>query len=203
MDDPVLGWTAQEEEEPEEEEAPRKGVAERLLESRIILVAEPISSELAEDVVGRLLLLDDLDTKASIDVYINSPGGSVDAGFAMYDVMQFIAAPVRCICTGLTASAAVIVLLAAPKKHRLSLPNSRFLLHQPSGGVRGSATDAKIEADEILKIRSKINQLISDGTGQPVEKVEEDTKRNYWMGAEEALKYGLVTKIAKSRKDLR
>ena len=204
MDEPVLRWTADEEEdeEQEDEERPRKHLAERLLDSRIILVADPISSELAQDVLGRLLLLDEQDPKAPIDVYINSPGGSVDAGFAMYDMIRFISAPTRCICTGLTASAAVIVLLAAPKKSRLSLPNSRFLIHQPSGGVRGSATDAKIEADEILKIRRKINQLVSDETGQPLEKVEEDTKRNYWMGADEARKYGLVAKIVKARKDI-
>jgi ATP-dependent Clp protease protease subunit len=206
MDEPVLRWMADEEEEEEEEleeeERPRKQLAERLLESRIVLVADPISSELAQDVISRLLLLDEEDPKAPIEVYINSPGGSVDAGFAIYDMIRFISAPVRCICTGLTASAAVIVLLAAPKKSRLSLPNSRFLIHQPSGGVRGSATDAKIEADEILKIRSKINQLVADETGQPMEKVEEDTKRNYWMGADEARKYGLVTKVVKTKKDV-
>lgn len=204
MDEPVLRWMADEDEEEEldEEERPHKQLAERLLDSRIVLVADPISSELAQDVISRLLLLDGQDAKAPIDIYINSPGGSVDAGFAMYDMIRFISAPARCICTGLTASAAVIVLLAAPKKSRLSLPNSRFLIHQPSGGVRGSATDAKIEADEILKIRSKINLLISGETGQPIEKVEEDTKRNYWMGADEARKYGLVTKVVKAKKDV-
>ena len=174
MDEPVLRWMADEDEEEEldEEERPHKQLAERLLDSRIVLVADPISSELAQDVISRLLLLDGQDAKAPIDIYINSPGGSV------------------------------IVLLAAPKKSRLSLPNSRFLIHQPSGGVRGSATDAKIEADEILKIRSKINLLISGETGQPIEKVEEDTKRNYWMGADEARKYGLVTKVVKAKKDV-
>ncbi|NLW51399.1 MAG: ATP-dependent Clp protease proteolytic subunit [Candidatus Brocadiaceae bacterium] len=192
----------EEDEELEGEGRPHKQLAERLLESRVVLVADPISSDLAQDVISRLLLLDEQDAKAPIDIYVNSPGGSVDAGFAMYDMIRFISAPARCICTGLTASAAVVVLLAAPKKSRLSLPNSRFLIHQPSGGVRGSATDAKIEADEILKIRSKINQLIADETGQPMERVEEDTKRNYWMGAEEARKYGLITKVVKSRKEI-
>jgi ATP-dependent Clp protease protease subunit len=192
-----------EEEEEEEEGYPRKHLAERLLKSRVILVAEPISSEVAEDVVGRLLLLDAEDEKTLIDLYINSPGGSVDAGFAIYDMARFITAPVRCICTGLTASAAVLVLLAAPKKHRLSLPNARFLIHQPSGGVRGSVTDVKIEADEILKIRKRINALISDETGQPMEKVEEDTRRNRWLDAEQAVEYGLVSKILKSKKELK
>lgn len=193
----------EDEEEEEEEGYPRKHLAERLLESRVILVAEPVSSELAEDVVGRLLLLDAEDDKSPIDLYINSPGGSVDAGFAVYDMARFITAPVRCICTGLTASAAVLVLLGAPKKHRLSLPNARFLIHQPSGGVRGSVADVKIEADEILKIRKRINALISDETGQPIEKVDEDTSRNRWLDAEQAVEYGLVTKIVKSKKELK
>jgi len=202
-DEPDEEEEEEEEEEDEEEGYPRKHVAERLLESRVILLAEPISSELAEDVVGRLLLLDGENEKASIDLYINSPGGSVDAGFAIYDMARFITAPVRCICTGLTASAAVLVLLAAPKKHRLSLPNARFLIHQPSGGVRGSVADVKIEADEIIKIRKRINLLIAEETEQPIEKVEEDTSRNRWLDAEQAVKYGLVNKIVKSKKEVK
>ncbi|MHC4479653.1 MAG: ATP-dependent Clp protease proteolytic subunit [Planctomycetota bacterium] len=195
---------AQEEPEEEEEEYPgHKHLTDRLLDSRIILLADPITSELAEDIVAKLLLLDAGDAEAPIDLYINSPGGSVDAGFAIYDMARFITAPVQCICTGLTASAAVVVLMAAAKEHRLSLPNSRFLLHQPSGGVRGSVADVKIEADEILKIRRRINSLIAEGTGQPVEKVEEDTRRNYWMNADEALDYGLISGIVSSRKDLK
>jgi len=203
MDEPLRQWTAGDEDEPEEEPLPRKFLTERLLESRTILLAEPISSELAEDVISRLLVLDGEDEKAIIDVYVNSPGGSVDAGFAIYDVVRFISAPVRCICTGLTASAAVIVLMAAPKKYRLSLPNARFLIHQPSGGVRGSVSDVKIEANEILKIRQRINNLVAKETGQPPEKVEQDTQRNYWMSAEEALDYGLISKIVDSKKALK
>jgi ATP-dependent Clp protease protease subunit len=201
----VEDWTLrlqQEPEEEDEEEYPRKHLAERLLESRVILLAEPVTSELAEDVVARLLLLDGEDEKAPIDMYINSPGGSVDAGFAIYDMARFISAPVRCICTGLTASAAVVVLLSAPKKRRLSLPSARFLIHQPSGGVRGSAADFKIEADEILKIHERINRLISEETGQLIEKVREDMRRNYWMDATEALEYGLVSKVVESKKQL-
>ena len=192
-------------EEPEEKaaESPRKHLIERLLESRIILMAEPITAELAEAVVTKLLLLDGADSKAPIDLYINSPGGSVDAGFAIYDMARFVTAPVRCICNGLTASAAVIVLLAAQKKNRLSLPNSRFLIHQPSGGARGSTADIEIEAHQILKIRERINKLIAEETGQPVEKVEQDTRRNYWMDAQEALDYGLVYKIVTAKKELK
>jgi len=205
MAETIEQWALHLQEEPEEEaeeEYPRRHLAERLLESRIVLLAEPITSELAEDVVAKLLLLDGEDEKAPIDIYINSPGGSVDAGFAIYDMARFVSAPVRCICTGLTASAAVVVLLAAPKKRRLSLPNARFLMHQPSGGVRGSAADFKIEADEILKIHERINRLISEETGQPIEKVREDTRRNYWMDASEAVKYGLVSKVVDSKKEL-
>ncbi|MGD2173797.1 MAG: ATP-dependent Clp protease proteolytic subunit [Candidatus Brocadiaceae bacterium] len=189
------------EEAPEEEEG-RKRLTDKLLDSRIILLTEPITSDLAEEVAASLLLLDEEDPDAPIDLYINSPGGSVDAGFAIYDMARFISSPVRCICTGLTASAAAIVLLAATKENRLSLPNSRFLIHQPSGGVRGSTADIEIEADQILKIRERINRLISGETGQPLEKVEQDTRRNYWMDAEAAVEYGLVTRIVQSRKDL-
>lgn len=191
------------EEEPAEEELPRRHLVERLLKSRIILLSESITSELSEDVVAKLLVLDGEDEKAPIDLYINSPGGGVDAGFVIYDMARFISAPVRCICTGLTASAAVIALLAAPRESRLSLPNARFLMHQPSGGVRGSTADVEIEAHQILKIRERINALIAEETGQPVEKVTEDTRRNYWMSAQEALEYGLINRIVESRKELK
>ena len=192
---------AQEEYEPEE--APHRQLLDRLLDSRTILLNEAISSDVSEDVTARLLILDAEDGKAPIDIYINSPGGGVDAGFAIYDMARFISAPVRCICTGLTASAAVVVLLAAPKKARLSLPNARFLIHQPSGGVRGATADVEIEAKQILKIRQRINELIAEETGQPVDKVAEDTARNYWMDAPEAIEYGLISKIVAARKDLK
>jgi len=189
-------------EEEEEEEAPRKHLSERLLEYRTILLSEPITSELGEDMAAKLLVLDAEDSEAPIDIYINSPGGSVDAGFAIYDMVRFINAPVRCVCTGLTASAAVIVLIAAPKEYRLSLPNARILIHQPSGGASGSVADIQIEATEILKIRQKINELIAEETGQPVEKVEQDTRRNYWLSAEESVAYGLISRVITSRKEL-
>ncbi len=192
-----------EEEEEEEDESHRKNLSDRLLEYRTILLSEPISAELAEDITAKLLVLDAEDAKASIDIYINSPGGSVDAGFAIYDMMRFITAPVRCICTGLTASAAVVILLAAPKKNRLSLPNARILIHQPSGGASGSVADIQIEANEILKIRRHINALIAKETGQPLEKVEQDTRRNYWLSAEESLEYGLISKVIATRKELK
>jgi ATP-dependent Clp protease protease subunit len=194
--------TATNEESPGEGEEGRKALLERLLDSRIVLMNDPISADLAEEVATKLLLLDEEDPGAPIDLYINSPGGSVDAGFAIYDMARFIAAPVRCICTGLTASAAVVVLLSAPAERRLSLPNSRFLIHQPSAGVRGSTADIEIEANQILKIRERINGLISEETGQPLDKVAEDTRRNYWMDADEAIEYGLIARIVASRKEL-
>ena len=177
-------------------------LSERLLESRTILLAAPITKEIAEYTTSKLLLLEHESEKEPINLYINSPGGDVDAGFAIFDAVRFILAPVRCISTGLTASAAAIVLLAVPKKMRLSLPNSRFLMHQPSIGIHGSAADIRIEANEILKMREKINRLISEETGQPLEKVEKDTRRNYWMDAVEAKEYGLISKIVKSRSEV-
>jgi len=189
--------------EADEKERDRASLSDRLLKSRTILLAEPITKDLAERVCARLLLLDGEDDSKPITLYVNSPGGDVDAGFAIFDMARFISAPIRCISTGLTASAAVIVLLAAPKKRRYSLPSSRFLMHQPSTGVHGSRADIQIEANEILKIRAKINELIAHETGQPVQKVEKDTSRNYWMSAEEAHEYGLITKIIRSKSDVK
>jgi len=175
---------------------------ERLLQSRTIMIADMIAKDLAERATAKLLLLEQESDSKPINLYINSPGGDVDAGFGIFDIIRFISAPVRCISAGLTASAAVIVLLAAPKDRRLSLPNSRFLMHQPSTGVRGSSSDIRIEANEILKIRQRINELIAEETGQQVEKVEKDTRRNYWMTAEEAIGYGLVERILQSRTEI-
>lgn len=176
--------------------------AERLLKSRTILLAEPITKDLAERISTKLLLLDQDSGTEPINLYVNSSGGDVDAGFAIFDLTRFISAPVRCISTGLTASAAIIVLLAAPKERRFSLPNSRFLMHQPSTGVHGSTADIQIEATEILKIRARINELIAEETGQSVEKVDADTRRNYWMNAEEAEQYGLILKIVTSKSEM-
>lgn len=207
MVDPKRPWA--DEEEPDEDDemegedqnAP-KPVTERLMESRTIQLAKPVTPDLGEEVIARLLLLDDEDPEAPINVYINSPGGSVDTGFAIYDMMHFINAPVRCIANGLCASAGVIILLGADKEDRLSLPNSRFMIHQPSGGAHGSVEDIRIEAEEILKIRKKINEQIAEETGQTVEQVEKDTRRNRWLSAEEAVEYGLIERVIRSRKEL-
>ncbi len=189
----------EDEEKDEEENGP---LSERLLKSRTIILAEPVSKELAQKVTTQLLILDNEDEEAPIDLYINSPGGDVDAGYAIFDMIRFVSAPVRCISNGLTASAAVVVLLAAPSERRYSLPNSRFLMHQPSTGVKGSTADIKIEANEIIRIREKINKLIAEETGQNVEKVRKDTKRNYWIGAEDAQDYGLISTIVRNKKEV-
>lgn len=177
-----------------EEPAKETPLAAMLLQSRLVMVVGEVDQELAEDVISRLLLL---DTKSHdpIKVIIASPGGHVDSGYAIYDVMRFIASPVISIGAGWVASIAVPILLGADKDKRFALPNTRFLLHQPSGGAGGQAADIRIEAREILKIRNRINALISRETGQPEDKVAKDSDRNFWMSAEEALEYKLISKI--------
>jgi ATP-dependent Clp protease protease subunit len=170
-------------------------VTMRLLKRRTVLLTGEINRRSSQRLIAELLLLSEEDPKEPIKLFINSQGGDADAGFAIFDVIRFIEAPVKAVCAGLAASAAVIVLLACPKERRLSLPNARFLIHQPSTGIRGSAADIQIEASEILKLREKGDRLISDETGQPLEKVKKDTHRNYWMSAPEARDYGLIGRI--------
>ena len=174
---------------------PENMIALRLLKQRTVMLAGEINRESAQQVITKLLLLGEESSEEPIKFFINSPGGDADAGFAIYDVVRYIPSPVQMITAGLAASAAVIVLLASPKERRFSLPNARFLIHQPSTGVRGDASDIQIEASEILKCREKINKLIAEETGKTVENVHSDTLRNFWMSAEEALKYGLVGEV--------
>ena len=177
-------------------------IGEKLMKSRIIMITDVITKKLAQTTIGQLLILEQEDPEKEIKVFINSPGGDADAGFAIYDMMKFIKPKIKNICAGVAASAAVIILLGADKENRVSLPNSRILIHQPSTGVHGTASDIQIEASEILKCREKINRMISDETNREFEKVENDTKRNYWMSAEEAVEYGLISKIIKTQSDL-
>ena len=177
-------------------------IGEKLMKSRIIMITDVITKKLAQTTIGQLLILELEDPEKEIKVFINSPGGDADAGFAIYDMMKFIKPKIKNICAGVAASAAVIILLGADKESRVSLPNSRILIHQPSTGVHGTASDIQIEASEILKCREKINRMISDETNREFEKVENDTKRNYWMSAEEAVEYGLISKIIKTQSDL-
>lgn len=177
-------------------------LAMKLLESRSILLSGPIDSDLAAKVVAQLLILDADDSERPIKVFINSPGGAVDSGFAIYDMMRFVSAPVHTICTGLAASAATVILLGADKGHRYSLPNTRFMLHQPSSGMQGQASDIEISAREIIRLRRRINELLAEGTGQTVERIFEDLARDYWMPAEDAIEYGLIDKVVSSASEL-
>ena len=176
-------------------------LSEMLMKSRTILIAEEVTKQLAQRVTAQLLLLEQESDKDGIKMYINSPGGDADAGFAIYDMMRFVKPKIKTICAGVTASAAVIILIGTEKENRFSLPNARILIHQPSTGVHGTASDIQIEASEILKCREKINTLIAKETNRELIKVENDTKRNYWMSAEEAVTYGLLRKIIKTHDD--
>lgn len=168
----------------------------KLLENRTIMISEGIDARVAQRVINHLLALN-VEGDKPIYVYVNSPGGEVNSGFAIYDAMRYINSEVRIITAGLCASIATIINLGAPKEHRYSLPNGRFLIHQPliGGHVQGQASDLEITAREIIKTRAKINELLAEECGQKVAKVEEDTARDYWMNAEEALEYGLISKI--------
>ena len=179
-----------------------RGLEERMLRSRTVALFEPITPKSSRRVVASLLVLEAEDPKAPITLLINSPGGSVDDGFAIYDAMRFVSCPVRVLCVGLSASAANIVLLGAPKGSRFSLPNTRVLLHQPSTGASGTASDLAITAREILKTRKRLNELLTAETGQKKERIEEDTNRDYWLSAGEAKEYGLIDRVVASRKDL-
>lgn len=194
--------------EQKEPEGPRSlGVVNelesRLLKQRKVLIFGGINDRIAKDVTGRLLALAGASADP-IDVYINSPGGHVESGDTIHDMIRFVdgAAPVRVIGTGWVASAGAHIYLAGRKENRFCLPQTRFLLHQPMGGVRGPAVDIDIEAKEIVKMRERLNRLIARETGQPYEKVARDTDRNHWMSAEEAIAYGMVSKVISSVTDL-
>ena len=183
--------------------APINELESRLLRQRKVLIFGAIDDKLARDVSGRLLAL--AATSEPIDVYVNSPGGHVESGDTIHDMIRFVdsVAPVRMIGTGWVASAGALIYLGAAPERRFCLPNTRFLLHQPMGGVRGPATDIDIEAREILKMRERINRIIARETGQSLERVDRDTDRNYWMSAEEAIAYGMVSRVVGNLQDLR
>ena len=172
----------------------------RLLEERIVFLAGPITDLNANVVIAQMLYLTSRDPKRDIKLYINSPGGSVTAGLAIYDTMQYIKCPVSTICIGLTASMAAIILAAGNKNKRFALPNAEILLHQVAGGAQGQATEIEITAKQIIKIKGSINQILSKHTGQPIERVEKDTDRDFYMTAEEAKQYGLIDEVITSVK---
>jgi ATP-dependent Clp protease, protease subunit len=167
----------------------------RLLKDRIIMVSDEVNDQMANSIVAQLLFLAADDPEKDISLYINSPGGSTSAGFAIFDTMNYISPDVRTICTGMAASFGAMLLLAGTKGKRFALPNSEIMIHQPLGGARGQATDLEISAKRILKLRQHINEIIAEKTGQPVEKVALDTDRDYFMSAYEAKEYGIIDEI--------
>ncbi|MGM7723942.1 ATP-dependent Clp endopeptidase proteolytic subunit ClpP [uncultured Metabacillus sp.] len=172
----------------------------RLLKDRIIMIGDEINDHVANSVVAQLLFLAADDPDKDISLYINSPGGSVTAGFAIFDTMQYIKPDIRTICTGLAASFGATLLLAGTKGKRYALPNSEIMIHQPLGGVKGQATDIEISARRILKLKEHVNQLYADFTGQPIEKIRIDTERDFYMSAEEAVEYGIIDEVLNSTK---
>ncbi|MFA7254433.1 MAG: ATP-dependent Clp endopeptidase proteolytic subunit ClpP [Patescibacteria group bacterium] len=169
----------------------------RLLKDRIVFLGGQINDDVANLVVAQLLFLEAEDTKKDIQMYINSPGGSVYAGMAIYDTMKYVKPQVSTICVGMAASMAAFLLAGGEKSKRFSLPNSRILIHQPMGGTEGQASDIKIQAEEILKIRDEMNKILAGNTGQPLEKIAQDTDRDFYMRASEAVKYGIIDKVIK------
>ncbi len=194
----------EEDEDEEEEEEEKKGKKDRafdgdlgksLMKSRTILMTDGVDAKLAARITAQLLILDHQDPQKPIRMFINSPGGHADSGFAIYDMVRFIRAPVRMIVAGMAASAAAIVLAAPKKENRFSFPNSRILIHQPMVAFRGVASDIKIGAQQILKMKERGNRIISEATGQPIERVAEDSDRDFWLTAEEAVTYGMIGRV--------
>jgi len=172
----------------------------RLLKERIIFIGGPVTDDVANSVIAQLLFLDHEDPKKDILMYINSPGGAVTAGLAIYDTMQHVKPDVSTICVGMAASMGATLLAAGKKGKRFALPNSEILIHQIMGGVEGQATEIEITAKQILKIKDKLNQILAKHTGQPLAKIEKDTDRDYYMTAQESKEYGLIDEIIKAKK---
>ncbi|MCD6298574.1 MAG: ATP-dependent Clp endopeptidase proteolytic subunit ClpP [Deltaproteobacteria bacterium] len=171
----------------------------RLLKDRIIIMGEEVLDAMANTVIAQMLFLESEDPDKDINMYVNSPGGSVTAGMAIYDTMQYIKPDVATICMGQATSMAALLLAAGTEGKRYALPNSRIMIHQPLGGTQGQATDIDIHAREILKMRDTLNQILFQHTGQPIEKVKKDTERDYFMTSEEAKEYGIVDKVITTR----
>jgi ATP-dependent Clp protease protease subunit len=172
----------------------------RLLKDRIIMLGTPVNDDVANIIVAQLLFLESEDPDKGINLYINSPGGSVTAGLAIYDTMQYVKCPVSTICVGQAASMGALLLLAGAKGKRYALPNSRIMIHQPLGGAQGQASDIDIQAKEILRLRSYINGLFVKHTGHSIERIEKDTERDYFMSAEEARQYGLIDEVVEKQR---
>ncbi len=172
----------------------------RLLRERIIFLGQPVTDELANNIVAQLLYLEADDPEKDIYLYINSPGGSVSAGMGIFDTMNYVRPDVSTICMGLAASMGAFLLSGGTKGKRLSLPHSRIMIHQPLGGAQGQATDIAIQAEQIIKTKRRLNELLADHTGQPLERIEEDTERDFFMSPEESVEYGLIDKVIDNHK---
>jgi ATP-dependent Clp protease protease subunit len=181
--------------------APVDPVAERLLRARTIIISGEITQQVAASVTGQLLALA-AESEDDITVYLNSQGGHVEAGDTIHDLVRYVRPAVRMVGTGWVASIAALIYVAVPRERRFCLPNTRFLLHQPAGGAGGSASDIEIEAREILRIRDRLNRIVARETGQPLERIEEDTRRNFWLDATSAVRYGLVGRVVEHAEDL-
>jgi ATP-dependent Clp protease protease subunit len=171
----------------------------RLLKDRIVFIGSPIDDDIANLVIAQLLFLEAEDPDKDINLYINSPGGIVTAGMAIYDTMQFIKPSVATVCLGQAASMAAVLLAGGAQGKRTALPNARILIHQPMGGTRGQATDIKIQAEEILRMREHLNGILSKHTGQPLERIAADTERDYYMSADQAKTYGIIDQVVEKR----
>ncbi len=171
----------------------------RLLKDRIVFIGSPIDDDVANLVIAQLLFLEAEDPDKDINLYINSPGGVVTAGMAIYDTMQFIKPPVATVCLGQAASMAAVLLAGGAPEKRTALPNARILIHQPMGGTRGQATDIKIQAEEILRMREHLNGILSKHTGQPLERIASDTERDYYMSSDQAKTYGIIDQVVAKR----
>jgi ATP-dependent Clp protease protease subunit len=172
-----------------------------LFKARTLIISGEVNQKLAANVIGQLLAMDSISSEA-VTIYINSQGGHVESGDTIHDIVQYIRSPVRMVGTGWVASAGALIYVAVPKERRFSLPHTRYLLHQPAGGSRGSAADVEIEAREILKMRERLNRVFAESTGQTVARIEDDTRRNFWLSAEEAVNYGLVGSIIRKADEL-
>jgi ATP-dependent Clp protease protease subunit len=199
--EPVEDPDEEEDDKPKDKSNGSRSVDEQLLKNRTILIYGEINMNVAMDVTKRLLVMD-AESHEDIRIYINSPGGHVESGDTIFDMIRFVRSPVKVIGTGWVASAGALIFAAAEVENRYSLPNTRFLLHQPAGGMTGQAADIAIEAQEILKMRRRLNEIFARQTGQSIEKVEEDTDRNFWMSAAQAKEYGLVGRIIESAEEL-
>lgn len=206
------GYRMQDPDEGEEEkpgDAPRvnptaltEDARNLLFKARTLIISGEINQRLAANVIGQLLAMDSTGTDP-ITIYINSQGGHVESGDTIHDLIRYIRSPVRMVGTGWVASAGALIYVAVPRERRFSLPHTRYLLHQPAGGMRGTAADVEIEAREIIKMRERLNRVFAERTGQSIDRIEEDTRRNFWLGAEEAVEYGLVGRIIETAAELR